>query len=174
MVQVDCGVCVLRDWRLDDLSPLVRHANDREVWLGLRDRFPHPYTRETGRAWLRAAMAERPPTALAIEVGGEAVGGIGVVAGRDVNSHTGEIGYWLGRACWGRGVATAAVRGFVPWAAGTFGLRRFFAEIFATNPASMHVLEKAGFAREGCLREHAFKDGRYVDEVVYGLLLDAK
>ena len=172
MLSIDCGPCVLRRWRTDDLDSLVRNADDREVWLTLRDRFPHPYTIDAGRGWLAAASVEDPPTALAIDVGGEAVGGIGVIPGADVNRHTAELGYWLGRAWWGRGLATAAVGRFVPWAAETFGFLRLFAEVFETNPASMRVLEKCGFQREGVLRSHAHKDGRYLDEVVYGIVLD--
>jgi RimJ/RimL family protein N-acetyltransferase len=169
---IDCGPCVLRPWHVNDLESLVRHADDREVWLMLRDRFPHPYTIEAGRVWLAAASAEDPPTALAIDVGGEAIGGIGVVLGADVNRHAGEIGYWLGRAWWRRGLATASVSQFLPWVAQTFGLARLFAQVFETNRASMRVLEKCGFQREGVLRSHAHKDGRYLDEVVYGIVLD--
>jgi RimJ/RimL family protein N-acetyltransferase len=169
---IECGPCALRPWRIEDLDSLVRNADDREVWVTLRDRFPHPYTIEAGRAWLAAASVEDPPTALAVAVDGEAVGGIGVVPGADVNRHTAEIGYWLGREWWGRGVATAAVTHFVPWVAQTFGFSRLFAEVFETNPASMRVLEKCGFRREGILRGHAFKDGRYLDQVVYGIVLD--
>ena len=44
MLIIDCELCSLRPWRESDLDSLVRHANDREVWLMLRDRFPHPYT----------------------------------------------------------------------------------------------------------------------------------
>ncbi len=170
---IDCGPCTLRPWRGSDLESLVRNADDREVWLTLRDRFPHPYTVEAGRAWLAAASTEDPPTALAIDVGGEAIGGIGVVLGADVNRHAGEIGYWMGRAWWGRGLATASVSHFAPWVAQTFGLARLFAQVFETNHASMRVLEKCGFQREGILRSHAHKDGRYLDEVVYGLVLDS-
>ena len=172
VISIDCGVCILRPWRPRDLDSLVHHANSRNVWLTVRDRFPHPYTRENGRGWLEAVVPEHPPTVLAIDLGGEAIGGIGVVAGKDVNSHTGEIGYWLGETHWNRGIATAAIRAFVPWVAATFGFRRLFAEIFESNPASAHVLEKCGFVREGVLRLHARKDGKYMDQIVYGLLLD--
>ena len=88
---IDCGVCVLRPWRLDDLESLVRHANNRNVWVTLRDRFPYPYTEETGRAWLTASAGQDPPAAVAIVVDGQAVGGLGIVPGSDVNRHTGEI-----------------------------------------------------------------------------------
>ena len=43
-VEIACGVCVLRPWRVGDEVALVRHANSREIWLNLRDHFPHPYT----------------------------------------------------------------------------------------------------------------------------------
>lgn len=168
---IDCGVCVLRRWHADDLEALVRHANNRNVWVTLRDRFPYPYTEEAGRAWLASSASQDPPTALAIVVDGEAAGGLGIIPGSDVNRHTGEIGYWLGEAYWGRGIATAAVSHFVPWAARTFGLVRVFADVFETNPASMRVLEKCGFAREGVLRKHACKDGRYLDQIIYGVVL---
>ncbi len=171
MFPIACGPCVLRPWRVTDLESLVRHADDKEVSRTLRDRFPYPYTAAAGRAWLAAASIERPPTTLAIDVAGEAVGGIGVVAGSDVNRHAGEIGYWLGRAWWGRGLATASVREFVPWAIGTFGFVRLFADVFETNASSARVLEKCGFLREGVLRAHARKDGRLLDVWVYGLVV---
>ena len=167
---LDCRLCILRPWRARDLDSLVRHANNTHVSATLRDRFPYPYTRPAGRLWLKAALALRPVTALAIEVDGEAVGGIGIDVGQDVNRHAGELGYWLGEACWNRGIATAAVSGFVPWAAHTFGLQRIFAKVFETNPASARVLEKCGFEREGTLLQHALKDGILLDEWVYGLI----
>jgi len=158
---------------MDDLSSLVRHANNRRVWMTLRDRFPHPYTTDAGRAWLAAASVETPPTAFAIEVDDQAIGGIGVIVGSAVHRHTGEIGYWIGEAYWGRGLATAAVTHFVPWAARTFGLSKLYADVFETNRSSMRVLEKCGFVREGVLRSHALKDGQYLDQHVYGFLVGA-
>jgi [ribosomal protein S5]-alanine N-acetyltransferase len=171
VLPIDCGRCLLRPWRTDDLSSLVYHANSRNVWLGVRDRFPHPYTRDVGEAWLAHVTVEHPPSSLAIVVGGEAVGGIGVMLGSDVNRHTAEVGYWLGEAYWGQGVATASVAGFLPWAAETFGLTRFVGHVFSSNPASMRVLEKCGFSREGILRKHCLKDGRYLDDHIYGRLM---
>jgi RimJ/RimL family protein N-acetyltransferase len=169
---IDCGVCQLRPWRQDDLDSLVRHANSRAVWLGVRDRFPHPYTREVGQAWLNRMTTEEPPSALAITLDDQPVGGIGAMLGSDVNRHTAEVGYWLGERYWGRGLATAAVTGFLPWAARAFGLSRFIGHVFSSNPASMRVLEKSGFAREGILRKHCIKDGRYLDEHLFGRLMD--
>src|SRR5262249_28249534 len=115
MPLIDCGPCQLRPWRLDDLDALVRNANSRAVWLGVRDRFPHPYTPEVGEAWRSRMTIEDRPSALAITVHEGPGGGIGAMLGSDVNRHTAEVGYWLGERYWGKGLATAAVEGFVPW-----------------------------------------------------------
>jgi RimJ/RimL family protein N-acetyltransferase len=81
------------------------------------------------------------------------------------------VGYWLGEAYWGKGLATAALGAFLPWASETFGLSRFIAHVFSSNPASMRVLDKCGFVREGVMTKHAIKDGRYLDELIYGRLM---
>ena len=50
-------LCAVREWRLDDLDRLVRLADDREIWRNLYDRFPNPYTREAGEAWLTRVIS---------------------------------------------------------------------------------------------------------------------
>jgi [ribosomal protein S5]-alanine N-acetyltransferase len=172
-MHLDCGPCLIRSFRASDLEALVRHANSRAVWLQLRDRFPHPYTTADGLAWLRYVSEAKPETNFAIEADGEAVGGIGLVLGTDVERYSAEIGYWLGERVWGRGLATAAVRALTPWAFAAFGLGRIFALPFAGNRASRRVLEKAGFALEGMLRRSAVKDGRVHDQALYALVDEA-
>ena len=51
--------CTVRPWRLNDAGSLVRHANNRKVWLVVRDRFPHPYTIQDAREFLQAIPTER-------------------------------------------------------------------------------------------------------------------
>src|ERR1700730_7690040 len=87
--------CEVRSWQHDDLGSLVKYADNRKIWLNLRDRFPHPYTRQAGRDFLRITLTQRPETLFAIAVGGEAVGGIGFVMMTDVERVSAEIGYWL-------------------------------------------------------------------------------
>lgn len=69
---------VLRRWRSDDLEALLRHADDAQVERGLGDRFPHPYTRADGEAFLAGSVVDLRHPVFAIEVDGEACGGIGV------------------------------------------------------------------------------------------------
>lgn len=162
--------CEVRSWRRADAGALARHADSRKVWLDLRDRFPHPYTLADAHAFLELVTAQDPETAFAIAVGDEAVGGIGVTLGTDVERCSAEIGYWLGEAVWGRGIATAALRAFSEHALAAFELTRLYALPFARNGASIRVLEKAGYVFEGRLRRSAIKDGEVLDQLMYALV----
>ena len=73
-------------WRLDDAPALARHANNRRVWANLRDRFPHPFSVEDGAAYIAYTLREPVPLSFAIDVGGEAVGGITLHPGEDVDA----------------------------------------------------------------------------------------
>jgi [ribosomal protein S5]-alanine N-acetyltransferase len=158
---------IVRAWHPADVSSLVEHANNRNVSRHLRDRFPHPYTREHGRGFLAGTAQQDPPSVWAIAVDGRAVGGIGLQLGQDVERVSAEIGYWLGEAFWGRGIATAALEAVTAPAFAMFDLARIFALPFATNAASIRVLEKAGYVREGHLRQSVIKDGVIQDQYVY-------
>lgn len=159
--------CEIRSWRSSDLESLVKYANNRSVWINLRDRFPHPYTSRDGSVFLKRTHAERPETAVAIAVNGEAAGGIGFQLQNDVERVSAEIGYWLGEPFWGRGIATEALVALTEYAIATHGLTRVYAVPFAWNTASSRVLEKAGYVLEGRLRRSAVKDGAITDQLQY-------
>ncbi len=160
----------IRSWRPGDEPSLARHADNRKIWLNVRDRFPHPYTLAAAEEWVAMASAADPQTQFAIEVGGEAVGGIGLFLQQDVERYSAEIGYWLGEAYWGRGIATAAVQRFTDYAFDAFGLCRIYASVFVSNEGSIRVLEKTGYQLEGRLRQAAVKDGQVVDGLLYATL----
>lgn len=167
---LDAGPCRLRPWRDGDQIPLVLAANHRAVWLGLRDRFPHPYTLADAEAWIALNLADPMPLNLAVEVGGTVAGGIGLLPQSDIFRVSAELGYWLSPDRWGRGIMTAAVQAFTVWAFGTQPLERIYARTFASNPASGRVLEKAGYRLEGILRRSALKDGQLLDIRLYARL----
>jgi ribosomal-protein-alanine N-acetyltransferase len=165
-----CAACTVRLFRADDAASLAHHANDRAIWSNLRDRFPHPYTLADARAWIAHAASDEQPTSFAIDVEGEVVGGIGLRLNEDVERTSAEIGYWVGRAYWGRGIATDAVRAVTEHAFTTHDLTRVYALPFAENAASIRVLEKAGYVREGLLRRSAIKDGVVRDQLLYAVV----
>lgn len=169
-MRIDCASCAIRDWRPDDESALVAVADNRKIWRNLQHGFPHPYTRADARQWFALPAAMREPTHWAIEVDGVAVGGIGVDLGEGVFERSAHFGYWLGEPYWGRGLMSEAARATSVYALDRFGLARLEAGVFAWNPASMRVLEKAGFVREGVLRKSVFKDGVLIDRVLYALV----
>lgn len=159
--------CVLRPWELSDAPSVARHANDREIWLHLRDFFPHPYTLADAESWLPRVAGKTPPTALAIEVAGQAAGNISAAIQSDVHRLTAEIGYWIGRAHWGKGIMTEAVGAFTAYLFDTFKLERVFAEPYENSPASCRLLEKNGFVLEGQKRRSVVKDGLVLDQFLY-------
>jgi RimJ/RimL family protein N-acetyltransferase len=159
--------CLLRPLVASDAASLAAHADDRDVWLNLRDRFPHPYTVHDAATYIAAMAPSSRPISFGIIVEGEAAGTIGLVPGEDIARATAEIGYWLGRRFWGRGVITEAVRATTRYAFAELGLHRVFAVPFVHNTASSRVLEKAGYVREGRMRRSALKAGEVLDQWLY-------
>ena len=159
--------CTVRPWRLGDAESLARHANNRKVWLALRDLFPHPYTTQDAHEFLQRATSEHPTTKFCIEIDGVAAGGIGIQIGEDVHRHTATLGYWLGEDFWRRGIMTEVVTAFTDFWFDNFPLHRISAEVFANNPASARVLEKAGFVFEGRLKNDVIKDEELLDSLLY-------
>ncbi|TCP55483.1 ribosomal-protein-alanine N-acetyltransferase [Tumebacillus sp. BK434] len=81
-----------------------------------------------------------------------------------------EIGYEINREYWGTGVATEAVRAALHCGFGEMGLNRIEALASPENPASIRVLEKAGFQKEGVLKEYMYFHDRFHDAVMLALL----
>ncbi len=108
-MQLKLKSCDVRSWRTADAEPLARHADNRKIWLNLRDAFPHPYTHHDAREFIRSIRNRTPETTFAIAVNDEAVGSVGFVLRPDVERVSAEIGYWLAEPFWGRGIATDAL-----------------------------------------------------------------
>jgi len=164
---LDLGDLRVRSWQKSDLDALVRYANNPRIAANLRDQFPHPYTRSAGIAYLAETRSAEIEISFAMEYVGEAVGGIGFKLGTDIARLSAEMGYWLGEPFWGRGLTTRAVLATSEWAFENYKLMRIFAMAFSHNVASMRVLEKAGFEREGILRRSAVKNGVVINQVLY-------
>ncbi|MBN1894855.1 GNAT family N-acetyltransferase [bacterium] len=157
----------IRHWSDADAPALAKHANNRKIWLNLRDGFPHPYTLENARAFLEMVGRQDPKTFFAIATQEEAIGAIGITPNMDVHRLTAEMGYWLAEPFWGKGIMTETVAKFTDFALEHFGLVRIYAEPYAYNAASCRVLEKAGFVLEGRLKNSVIKDGVITDQLLY-------
>ncbi len=168
-MELKLKTCTVRPWRRGDEESLVANADNYRIWRNVRDKFPHPYTIENARDWIGLAGQEMPPSNFAIVVDWQAVGGIGLIFRDDINRCRAEIGYWLGEAYWGRGIVTEAVRAVTSWAFANYDLASIYAGVLEWNPASMRVLEKAGYKFEARLRKAMIKEGVVMDELIYSV-----
>ena len=160
---------LLRPWAPTDLDSLVRHANNPDIAKFMMDGFPHPYTEENGRAFIAFATKDDPIHIFAIDVNGEAVGGIGIHPQADVQRKNAELGYWLAEPFWGKGIITNAIKQVIEFGFKTYDINRIFARPYGTNIGSQKVLEKAGFVLEGRFEKTIFKNGEFLDELVYAV-----
>lgn len=195
--------CVLRPYHISDLEPMCAAANDTQIVRYMRDAFPYPYDREAGLTWLKICKAEGLPVDDAAKpetpapstpatpspdlnvaiclLDGTFVGSTGLraMSPDGTDRYTREVGYWIGRAHWGRGLATEVAAGLGRWALSPASgvltsdgqpLRRIEAGVYAENVASSIVLERAGYVREGVRRQAVIKNGVMQDVVIYGLV----
>ena len=168
---IAAGPVTLRRWRDSDRLKLVAEANNKAVWRNMTHLFPHPYTEEDAKFWLERCLAQDPPLDLVVALDDELIGVGGVTApGEGVGRHSASIGYWLGQNHWGRGIGTAVSGAMLRYGFETLDVERIQAEVFGWNPASARVLEKNGFVLDGRRRKAIFKDGEFVDELIYSIL----
>ena len=158
----------LRPIRNSDAADIVKLINDKGIARNLLS-VPHPYGMKDAREWLRRVSSSRRKKiktwiSFAIDIDGRLVGDISIFK---IKGHKAEIGYWLGRPYWGKGIMTRAVKEIVKFAFNDLGLTRISAYTFIFNKGSQRVLEKAGFKREGILRKNVAKGDKLLDEYLF-------
>ena len=138
----------LRAPAFSDAPRLAILANDLGV-ARMTTRLPHPYTRGDAEGFLArmAAIDYRREAVFAVEHEDEGV--IGLIGMHPTGQFGPEIGYWLGRPYWGRGLATEAANGLLGWIKTERRAKAVISGHFADNPASGQVLCKAGFLYTG-------------------------
>jgi len=161
--------CLLRALVADDAAALQAQADDVEVARNLFGGFPSPYTMAHARAWCeREANSGAFGHVWGIVVDGAVAGCIGLVPQDGWLRCNAEIGYWLGRSHWRRGIAGDALQQVTDWAfAALPELTRLFAPVFSWNEGSQAVARHCGYVREGMQQQSAIKDGKAVDRVIW-------
>lgn len=132
---------LLRRLRRADIPDLARMANSRKIWDNVRDYLPHPYHEKDAEFFITSKVSEDPQVTFAIEYQESFVGVVGLVPQTDVYAHAAEIGYWIGEAYWGKGIATQTVNLTTEYAFIMLELHRVYTGVFEYNKASMRVLE---------------------------------
>ena len=98
------------------------------------------------------------------------VGGLTLANIRRGVAQAGSIGYWIGQPFARNGYMTAAVRTLIPFCFGTLRLHRLEAACIPTNAASIGLLDKTGFRREGYARGYLCINGAWQDHLLYARL----
>ena len=157
----------LRPWKAEDAAALATICNSKQIWMNVRDRFPHPYTVKDAIEWISFTLSQKPLQNFAVMYKGEVAGSIGITPKDDIYRKTIEIGYFIGDAFWGRGIATEAVAHLLNYISREFDVIRIFAEVFENNKASMRVLEKNGFRLESIRQKAVIKNNMVMDDSVW-------
>ncbi len=163
---------LLRSFVPDDAGDVARLCNDPALCDGTLS-LPYPYPVSLARNWI-ASQRENRDLELAYEfaVTDRISGALyGCISLSNHAAHgNGEIGYWIGKDFWGRGIATQAGKALLHWAFAEKGFHRIYGRHFSSNPASGRVLQKLGMTYEGTQREHLLRNGTYRDVLLYGIL----
>lgn len=164
-------VLILRKFQEADIDYILEYLNDPQMHRFLSDRIPFPYAAQRAIDFVKAAK-ECFPLMCAIEQNGSFVGAISLMEKTDVYRANLEIGYWVARPFWGKGIATEAIRQMVNVAFDDSDIYRVYADLFAQNEASIHALEKNQFMREGYFSKGLVKRGVLQDCAVYAINRD--
>jgi [ribosomal protein S5]-alanine N-acetyltransferase len=165
----------LRELVVGDAASLQRYADDKAVWLNLFEGFPSPYTMADAAAWCDGGS--RPPAlghVWGIEFEGSVIGCISIWQDKGWLRCSAEVGYWIGRPFWQRGITSSALKLVCHWAWQSLPeLTRIYAPIFARNAGSQAVAKSCGFKLEGVFKQSAIKAGVVIDRTQWALLRPA-
>lgn len=157
----------IRPWTYNDLNSVSHYANSPDIYRFMSDGFPNSL--DKWKSFIDFTVNDDTILYLAIEINGQAVGGVGVTPQKDILRNNAELGYWLGKDFWGQGIMTNVIKEIVGLAFDKFAITRIFAKPFETNIASHRVLEKAGFVFETRFVKTVIKNEMLLDELFYAI-----
>lgn len=169
---IDGKRITLRKLRLSDAGDIYKCLQDKDIirWT----RIPWPYTLREAKSFIRRTHGNiRAGTAYAFGIElreTEKIIGIISLIDVDLENRCAEIGYWLCKKYWGKGISDEAVHLILEFAFNELNLHKIYGYIIEGNTASRRLLERCGFQYEGFLRESLYKDKKFYSEYVYGLL----
>jgi [ribosomal protein S5]-alanine N-acetyltransferase len=167
---LDDGVVALRPWSSGDVCDLVRCCNDPEIrgWLSA---IPIPYTPDDAISYLDGADALLENDMMRLVIADSSTlalrGSLGL---RIVSPGVAQTGYWVDPLARGRGIASRALALAAGHALRTFPIQRLQLHTGVDNVASQRVAERAGFTREGTLRNWYELRGEWQDAVMFSLV----
>jgi RimJ/RimL family protein N-acetyltransferase len=158
-----------------DVQDYIEYFKERQIYEQTLN-IPFPYTMEHAQKWISIIQDLNQKNdgvtvnwAIRRSSDDRLVGGIGfhgLIIGTTEQS---ELGYWLAKPYWGKGIMSIAAKKSVDFAFDNFNLKTIVANVFDFNKASARVLEKAGFQYQRFLKDHYTKDGRTFSGLSYAI-----
>ncbi|MGV6815830.1 MAG: GNAT family N-acetyltransferase [Thiotrichales bacterium] len=153
------------DFTENDIPLLQSYLNDPLVTQYLSASIPQPYTESDAQWWVSEGSHEGWVQAVTLE--GQFVGTVGATPLRFERSRCAEIGYWVGREHWGKGLASVALAYLTGYLFETTDIVRLQAGVYTGNHASARVLEKCGYACEGVMKKTIYKNQQFYDAMIF-------
>jgi len=162
----------LRKLKKSDASSIYQNAKDFEI--ARYTTLPYPYRLKNAEDFIKMThqkMRKKKSFELGIEFkeNKEIIGMIGLM-NIDYDNKNAEIGYWLGKKYWGRGIMKKAIKLILNFGFKKLKLVRIYAKVMHPNIASAKLIEKSGFKYEGRMRKAILKRGKWMDYLIYSIL----
>lgn len=152
----------------EDIPYIVEYLQEK-VFSELTSNIPYPYTEDDARFWLknsRQAFEMKTGFTFAIRNKEKIIGAIGL---HDRGDDKAELGYWLAKPFWNKGLVTEAAKAMIDFGLKELQFNKIYATHFLHNPASGKVLQKIGMEQEAVLKQHIKKNNEYFDTPMYSV-----
>ncbi len=164
----------LREYEKNDIEIVKSYINDPEIKSLLHAGVPYLYTLEDEMKWYEECSALKDTYSFAIETleNMKYIGGCGI-NNVDWKNSIAEVGIFIGnKDYWGQGYGTDAMCTLINFIFNQMNINKIKLQVFSFNKRAIKSYEKCGFVVEGVLRQEIFRNGKYHDDIVMGLLKD--
>lgn len=165
-----CSEVILEKWQEEQYQEFFAASNDEQLYANMSGTFPKTIEECEAAVKVYASSTDKTEYIRAIKVDNQIVGCIAAFFETGMYCKNAELAYWIGKEYRGKGIMAQAVQCMADELFSVFGIHRIWARPFAHNVGSRRVLEKCGFVYEGLFKEDVYKNGEFIDSVVYALL----
>lgn len=157
----------LRPHSIEFATAFAKMKNVPEILDNGYDKTPNPYTEKDAIEFINKEIGKKPAERFLIYWNDEVAGEIGITLKDDVFRLNAEIGYFISKKFWRKGLATQAVKKITAYTFNHFDVVRIVAGVFDFNISSMKVLEKNGYYLESIRKNAVLKNGKIIDDYIW-------
>jgi RimJ/RimL family protein N-acetyltransferase len=162
----------LRPYEKSDAAVLAEYFNDWDVCRTLRP--GRPLSIDAEQAFLEGHHKNESSIMMGIALKSDdrLIGGLGI-HNLSLSCRSASVGLFIGdKKEWGKGYGSAALKLLIEYGFDNLNLNRIWLRVHADNPRAKGIYERLGFKLEGCLRQDMFREGKYIDTLMMGILRD--